>query len=126
MEAEPFQPLGLCIDKLTVETKDIVNSDFFMLLPVINVDKVKEIPCDYLGAMGVPLTIFGQHFDDRFQVLDMKGGLKIDGREIYKRIIIKDKIPDLPAHIDLAAYANSCGFQLALTLLPLEDANTHK
>lgn len=36
----------------------------------INVDKVKEIPADYLGPMGVPITFLDKHNPEQFEILD--------------------------------------------------------
>lgn len=35
----------------------------------INVDKVKEIPMDYTGVMGVPITFMNQYNPDQFEIL---------------------------------------------------------
>lgn len=43
-------------EQLVVRTDYIVNGNLWQCFPVINVDKVKDIPADYPGAMGVPIT----------------------------------------------------------------------
>lgn len=35
----------------------------------INVDKVSDIPCDYEGVMGVPITFFDKYCPEQFDVL---------------------------------------------------------
>lgn len=85
----------------------------------INVDKVKEIPCDYYGKMGVPITYLEKHDDELFEIIGLydnhaKGkddgilisgdlvrvaiktggfrnwtGAVIDGKTLYARVIIK-------------------------------------
>lgn len=35
----------------------------------INVDKVADIPCDYAGAMGVPITFMEKYNPDQFEIL---------------------------------------------------------
>ena len=74
----------------------------------INVNKVKDIPKDYNGYMGVPLTYLGQHCPDQFEIIgitenaDYLKSIYIDGFEkydrgyinkkrMYSRIIIKQK-----------------------------------
>ena len=67
----------------------------------INVSKVKEIPMDYEGIMGVPLTYLKYHNDEQFEIIgeanhgsDNEYDLfkpKVDGKEIFKRILIKNK-----------------------------------
>lgn len=41
----------------------------------INVDKVDQIPCDYDGVMGVPITYLDKHNPDQFEILGYAGGL---------------------------------------------------
>ena len=41
----------------------------------INVDKVSEIPCDYEGVMGVPITYLDRHNPEVFEILGYTGGL---------------------------------------------------
>lgn len=67
----------------------------------INVSKVKEIPKDYKGIMGVPLTYLKYHNDEQFEIIgeanhgsDNEFDLfkpKINGKDIFKRILIKSK-----------------------------------
>ena len=60
----------------------------------INVNKVKDIPYDYDGAMGVPITIFGYNLDNVEIVGDktINGkDTKIDGMEKYRRVLIRRK-----------------------------------
>lgn len=75
----------------------------------INVDKAAEIPCDYNGAMGVPITFMQKYNPDQFEIIgctesEGKGfsnGLwdedskvaqpLVSGERKYKRIFIKRK-----------------------------------
>ncbi len=64
----------------------------------INVDKTKEIPMDYAGAMGVPITFLDKYNPDQFEILgneyDLnieKGRGYINGKRMYSRIFIKNK-----------------------------------
>lgn len=68
----------------------------------INVNKVAEIPMDYKGAMGVPITFLDKYNPDQFEILgidrplveEMTGKVsrfRINGKEIYARIVIKNK-----------------------------------
>ena len=41
----------------------------------INVDKVDQIPCNYYGVMGVPITYLDKHNPDQFEILGYTGGL---------------------------------------------------
>ncbi|MEY3995962.1 MAG: hypothetical protein RL344_305 [Pseudomonadota bacterium] len=73
----------------------------------INVDKTKDIPCDYEGVIGVPITFIDKYNPEQFEILgaetfeniEVKPGIfqkpthKIHNSErlVYKRIWIKNK-----------------------------------
>ena len=46
----------------------------------INVDKVSEIPCDYDGVMGVPITFLDKYNPDQFEIVGL--GISNSGIEI--------------------------------------------
>lgn len=54
----------------------------------INVDRVKDIPYDYDGVMGVPITVLTYDLEN-FQIVDRLNVPVIGGGRIYKRVIIK-------------------------------------
>jgi hypothetical protein len=57
----------------------------------INVDKVKDIPIDYEGVMGVPITFLDVWNPEQFEVVKLIDGKyrSINGQNIYQRIEIK-------------------------------------
>lgn len=62
----------------------------------INVDKVVEIPKDYDGIMGVPISFLSKYCPEQFKIIGYdgvsvgaKGKFKINSIEKYKRILIK-------------------------------------
>jgi hypothetical protein len=62
----------------------------------INVDKTKDIPMDYEGTMGVPITFLDKYNPDQFEIIKFRKGddnkdLTINGKSPYFRIIIKNK-----------------------------------
>ena len=62
----------------------------------INVDKTKEIPMDYKGAMGVPITFLDKFNPEQFEIIKFRKGddnkdLSINGKHPYFRILIKNK-----------------------------------
>lgn len=68
---------------------------------IINVDKVSDIPMDYTGVMGVPITFMAKYNPKQFEILGRANwnswvGYKcftiIQGRHLYHRILIKRKI----------------------------------
>ena len=68
----------------------------------INIDKVIDIPYDYNGVMGVPITFIDKFNPEQFEILgsmasttvddNSKGYPFIDGERIYARILIKHKL----------------------------------
>ena len=60
---------------------------------VINVNKVKDIPIDYVGMMGVPITFLDKHNPDQFEIVEFINGAKltINGKHTYGRIVIRNK-----------------------------------
>lgn len=68
----------------------------------INVGKTKEIPYDYEGSMGVPISFLNSYNPEQFEILGMDDhrlkypqwrgrGPDLNGKPIYRRIIIKNK-----------------------------------
>ncbi len=70
----------------------------------INVAKVSEIPMDYEGAMGVPITFLDKYNPDQFEILGLDDhhvewrgkGPELNGKVIYRRIIVRNKKPQKP------------------------------
>lgn len=65
---------------------------------VINIDKVSDIPMDYDGVMGVPITFVDKYNPEQFEILGIANSARwigykcftiIQGRKIYNRILIK-------------------------------------
>jgi len=56
----------------------------------INVDKIKDIPCDYKGCMGVPITIMKSHIPEQFEIIKRLNNPFVKGKEIYVRIVIRN------------------------------------
>lgn len=79
---------------------------------VINVSKVSDIPKDYFGVMGVPITFLDSWSSDQFEVIDLLNrysiydsqgindyikenhlhSCNIDGKATYVRILIRRKV----------------------------------
>ncbi|WP_324070306.1 MAG: adenine-specific methyltransferase EcoRI family protein [Flavobacterium sp.] len=62
----------------------------------INVDKTKDIPVDYVGNIGVPITFLDKYNPNQFEIVKFRKGdddkdLVINGKSPYFRIIIKNK-----------------------------------
>ena len=72
----------------------------------IEVSRVKDIPCDYDGAMGVPITFLDKYNPEQFVVIGISGNLAnplmvdgkrksgrfyVGGKRLYDRIVIRSK-----------------------------------
>ena len=76
----------------------------------INVDKTKDIPIDYDGVMGVPITFMNKYSPEQFEILGLDDHRleypnwrgrdpDLNGKPIYRRVIVKNK--KLSRKIDL-------------------------
>ena len=60
----------------------------------INVDKVRDIPYDYEGVMGVPENFFRKYNSDQFEIVGIAtDNLSIPGRNVFARVFIRNKHP---------------------------------
>ena len=68
----------------------------------INVNKTVDIPEDYAGAMGVPISFLDKYNPDQFEILGLDDhrleypkwrgrGPDLNGKGIYRRIIVRNK-----------------------------------
>lgn len=71
----------------------------------LNVDKTSQIPDDYYGIMGVPISFIDRYNPEQFQILGStskglrmgdnwvkaSGGALINGEQVYERLFIKRK-----------------------------------
>lgn len=68
----------------------------------INVDKTTDIPCDYRGVMGVPITFLDKFTPEQFEIIGLDrytipkealvgGRAAINGKPKYARILIRRK-----------------------------------
>ena len=68
----------------------------------INIDKVADIPMDYKGVMGVPISFMDKYDPEQFEILGIANPVRwigyecltiIKGRNVYNRILIKNRKP---------------------------------
>lgn len=62
----------------------------------INVNKTQDIPKDYVGLMGVPITFLHKYNPEQFEIIrfrkgDDGKGLTVDGKSPYFRILVKNR-----------------------------------
>ena len=79
----------------------------------ININKVSDIPCDYEGIMGVPITFLDKYNPEQFEIIDInphfftmvEQGLRkpkqltlhnVGQKDPYARILIRNKKPQKP------------------------------
>lgn len=88
----------------------------------INVDKTSDIPCDFAGVMGVPITFMDKYNPDQFEIVGMAAGNTratgfyfdvpyvphpedrggcgvVDGKRVYARYLIRNKHPEQPKEV---------------------------
>ena len=58
----------------------------------INVDKVADIPCDYPGVMGVPLTFMDKYCPEQFEIVGISSGRKEFSREAWPTVTYTNPI----------------------------------
>lgn len=86
-----------CNQKIVLTQKYVGNEKsypFFDNYNAINVNKTKDIPFDYTGEMGVPLTFLHKYNPEQFKIIKFRKGndskdLTVNGKPTYFRIIIK-------------------------------------
>lgn len=96
-------------DVKQLELKREYLSDFYCKYDdydAINIPKVKDIPCDYYGKMGVPITFIYKYDPSQFTILGLDAYMednprygkrfRINGKETYARIIILLKPKNKP------------------------------
>lgn len=83
--------------------KDFPNYDNYN---AIDVSKVAEIPKDFSGVMGVPITFLGKYNADQFELIGSNRGIDQDpsgvygrssllkGKETFKRLFIRNRQPE--------------------------------
>lgn len=62
----------------------------------INVNKVVDIPLDYNGVMGVPITFLDKYNPEQFEIVRFRKGdddkdLSVNGKDCFSRILIKKR-----------------------------------
>lgn len=67
----------------------------------IEVSKTANIPCDYEGIMGVPITFLDKYNPEQFEIVRFRKGddgrdLCVNGKCPYFRILIRNKHPQKP------------------------------
>lgn len=78
----------------------------------ININKVVDIPCDYSGLMGVPITFMSQYNPDQFEILGLSREMSLPGKTGMSAKFIEDYFAQggtaqiSEGHPDLCYYDN--------------------
>lgn len=113
-------------ERLVVRTEHMVRGNLWRCFPVINVDRVRDIPADYPGPMGVPITFLDKLDRGQFEVLDCVNHAQLEsGRRLYKRLVVRNLHPDLPEYIDLADWFRRMGVPLDVAGIRTEPERPH-
>lgn len=77
------------------------NYSFYDNTNIINVDKTKDIPCDWRGVMGIPISALSKINPKQFEIIGMcndgyfRGNVeckaRINGKGLYARLLVKLK-----------------------------------
>lgn len=59
----------------------------------IEVSRTINIPTSYMGIMGVPISFLNKYNPEQFEIVDKLNTPILQGKGIYKRILIKHKKP---------------------------------
>lgn len=60
-------------------------------LDAIDIPRLKDMPADYPGVMGVPITVFDHvhHMRPRVELLGLRHDLTVDGRGVFCRVLAR-------------------------------------
>lgn len=58
---------------------------------IIECNNKSNIPIDYQGKIGVPITFFCYYPDLDYEILEKRGDLKLNGKSVFGRLIIRKK-----------------------------------
>ena len=103
---KPFLKLKTMEENIKDSIKEYIKYDNY---DAIEVSRVKDIPCDYDGVMGVPITFLYKYNPEQFEVVgatesegrgfsnglwDSKSKVPqpmVNGVRVYKRLFVKNK-----------------------------------
>ena len=89
------EPLSLMTKKENERFNKKVTGNLYAYKKYDNYDAIEvpatsAIPSDYKGAMGVPISFLTKYNSEQFEILDALIAPLINGKGIYKRIIIRN------------------------------------
>ena len=76
---------------ILTKTYNPIDYPHFDNYDAINVDKVKDIPIDYDGVMGVPITFLDKYCPSQFEILDARNYTSVDKLKNKSTFLVKDK-----------------------------------
>lgn len=89
---------------------------------IIEVSKTADIPKDYYGVMGVPITFMDKYCPEQFEILEEPKHEvlrpSISGQTLYTRIPIRRKLPpEIEQYINKEGWFHRIGDDLFVPLL---------
>ncbi len=72
---------------------------------VINIDRMADIPRDYPGVMGVPISGLRKIRTDQFDLVGSLSSPSVDGQAKFRRILVRNKDPEFRPKVSEAAEA---------------------
>lgn len=119
MEGSNHSGAGLT-KHLFVRTCDVVDKGLWRIFPAINVNKTADIPKNYPGPMGVPITFMDKFSATQFELLGYTHKGTVKGRHVYARLLVRNLKPELPEFIDLFSWFERLGVPLEIEELGTE------
>lgn len=80
-------------EKKLVLTKTYNEQDYptYDNYPAIECNKNKNIPTDYYGKIGVPISFFKYYPELDYEVIERRGDLVLNGKKLFQRLIIQKR-----------------------------------
>ena len=96
----------------------------------INVDKTLDIPCDYDGVMGVPISFLDKYCPEQFKILNANDFRVNDSIPVKTHGLIKDKEAAITeresTHLLCQSAYQTCCHQGLMDGILVENVNTHE
>lgn len=95
MKSVWFTTLSRSVDMRRRQLTKTYNPDnyprFDNATDIIECTNKKDIPIDYTGKIGVPVTFFYYYPELDYEILEKRGDLVLNGKRLFARLIIRRK-----------------------------------
>ena len=94
---------------------------------VINIDRMADIPRDYPGVMGVPISGLRKIRTDQFDLVGSSSSPSVDGQAKFQRILVRNKDPEFRPKVSEAwAIVSVTGPPMTITAARWLSPNIHQ